>query len=125
MISAKEDTLIFVRLSKGDRMEDLQGVIENYRINSGVFWGFGKLKSIETEEETINLGECTIYGTISEMKGKPKLEVFVQSDKKIGYIKDLFSDDFTLVIKKFQEIKMISMLNEKAELELSIGEKSS
>ena len=124
MISAREGNIVFLKLSKNENFNDLQNLIETYEIKSGFLEGFGKLKYIETEEEVIDIEDVILFGIISELKDNPYMEVYCYSDKKTGKIKNFVADNLIIIIRRFDEIKVYSRLNEKGKLELSIGEET-
>ncbi len=121
MISAREEDIIFLKFSKNENFNDLQNVLETYRIKSGFLEGFGELKCVETEEGIIDVKKAIIFGTISELKEKPHIELYCYSNKT-SKIKNFITEDFTLIIKQFSKIDLHSRLNEKGKLELSISE---
>ncbi|OYT43281.1 MAG: hypothetical protein B6U88_01430 [Candidatus Aenigmarchaeota archaeon ex4484_56] len=121
MISAKEGNIVFLKLSKNDNINDLQSLAETYEIKAGFLEGFGKLRYIETEDGVINVDNVVLFGIISELKGKPHIEIYCYSNKKTGKIKNFVADDTTIIIRRFDEIKVYSRLNEKGELESSIS----
>ncbi len=121
MISAREEDIIFLKFSKNENFNDLQNILETYRIKSGFLEGFGELKCVETEEGIIDVKKAIIFGTISELKEKPHIELYCYSNKT-SKIKNFITEDFTLIIKQFSKIELHSRLNEKGKLELSISE---
>ncbi len=124
MISAKEGNIIFLKLSRNETLEDLMNLIETYGIKSGVLEGHGKLRYIEYKEGLIDIEDATLHGTISDLQGKPHIELYCYSDGKTRRIEKLVSEDFTIIITRFDEIELHSRLDEKGKLELSIGEET-
>lgn len=121
MISAREDNTIFLKLSKNENFNDLQNIAETYEIKSGFLEGFGELKCIETEEGIVDVKKAIIFGTISELREKPHIEVYCYSSKA-NKIKNFVAEDFTIIIRQFDKIELKSRLNEKGKLETSVGE---
>ncbi len=124
MISAKEGNIVFLKLSRNDTLDDLINLIETYEIKSGVLEGYGKLRYIEYKEGLIDVEDATLHGTISDLLGKPHIELYCYSDGKTRRIEKFVSEDFTIVITQFYEIELHSRLNEKGKLELSIGKET-
>lgn len=122
MISAKEDKKIFLKLSKNESFNDLQNAVEAYGIKSGILEGFGELTHVETESGAVDVKDAIFFGTVSELNGKPQIEIYSYSTKTCR-IKNFVAVDFTIIINRFDEIKLHSRLDEGGKLELSIGEK--
>jgi hypothetical protein len=118
MISAKEDNIIFLKLGENEDINSLQNALEAYEIKSGFLEGFGKLKFIETENEKFS-GEVILFGLISDLKGKPHLELYCYS-KQAGKVKNFISNELIVVVKKFNKIKLNSMIDEEGKLRLVI-----
>ncbi len=122
MISAKEDKKIFLKLSKNESLNELQNAIEAYEIKSGILEGFGKLAQVETENGAVEVEDAIFYGTISELDGKPQIEIYSYSTKTYR-IKNFVAVDFIIIINQFDEIKLHSRTDESGKLRLSIGKK--
>ena len=75
-------------------------------------------------EGLIDVEDATLHGTISDLRGKPHIELYCYSDGKTRRIEKFVSEDFTIVITQFYEIELHSRLNEKGKLELSISKET-
>jgi len=123
MISAREGNIVFLKLSKNENLNDLQNLIETYEIKSGFLEGFGEFKIVETESGIIEVKKAIIFGIISELRKKPYIELYCYSNE-VSKINNFVAEEFIIIIRKFDDIELKSRLNEKGNLELSIGEET-
>jgi len=121
MISAKEKDLVLVKLSDNETVNDLQNVLETYEIKSAIVRGFGSLKVIECEDKIVDAGESIIEGTVSELDGKPYLDIFFHTGGATGKIKNFVANNFILTVKVFHEIQLISRTTETGDVQLTIS----
>jgi hypothetical protein len=121
MISARENNTILLKFGRGEDINVLQNVLESYNVKSGYLEGFGEIESIESEKGVSAAGEVILYGIISNLKGKPYLELYCYSEKT-SKLKNFFAKNLIIIIKKFDEIKLNSILDEEGKMKLSIEE---
>jgi len=121
MISAKEKEIVLVKLSDNETLNDLQNVLETYEIKSAIVRGFGNLKVIECEDRIVDAGESIIEGTVSELDGKPYLDIYCHTQGVTGKIRNFVANNFLLTIKLFHEIQLISMKDERGEVKMTIS----
>ena len=115
MISAREDNIVLLKLGEGENMDSLLNVLEAYEINSGIIEGFGKLRT----ENSQGSMEVILKGVISKLKGRPHLDLYSFS-KQTSKLRDFISEDLIFVVRKFDKIKLNSILDESGNIKLSI-----
>ncbi|MBN2095601.1 MAG: hypothetical protein JW727_06130 [Candidatus Aenigmarchaeota archaeon] len=121
MISAKERDTLFIKLSGNESLNDLQNAIEVHEITSGTLRGFGNLKVMEGENKIVDGGDGIIEGVISEMDGKPLLDIYCYANNFAGKVKNFVVNDFTVTVTCFYEVALISRANEKGEVQMTIA----
>jgi hypothetical protein len=121
MISAKEKEIVLVKLSDNETLNDLQNVLEAYEIKSAIIRGFGSLKVIECEDKIVDAGESIIEGAVSELEGKPYIDIYCHTMGTTGRIKNFVANNFLLTLKVFHEIQLISRKNEKGDMQMTIA----
>lgn len=121
MISAKENNFIFFKFGKNETVDDFLEALQTYGIKSGFLYGFGKLNTIETGNRILEVEEVILQGVISNLKGKPHLELYCFSNQT-QKIKNFVSQDLIIVVNEFRKIKLISILDEQGNFNLNISD---
>ena len=119
MISAREGNIIFLKLGEGENMNSLLNTLETYEIYSGFADGFGKLKVVREQKGLSDSMQFILKGVVSRMRDKPHLDLYGYS-QNVEKIKDFVSNNMVLIIRKFDEIKLRSIIDENGKIKLSI-----
>lgn len=119
MISAREGNIVFLKLGEGENMNSLLNTLETYEVDSGIVEGFGELKVVREEKGISDPMKFMLSGVISNLKGRPHLDLYGYS-KDTEKIKDFVSKNVVLTVRKFDEIKLSSIIGEDGRVKLSI-----
>ncbi len=120
MISAREGNIIFLKLGEGENMDSLLNTLEPYEVDSGIVEGFGRLKVVREKKEISDPMEFILRGVVSKLKDKPHLDLYGCS-KETEKIRDFVSNSVVLTVRKFDEIKLNSIIDDDGKVKLSIS----